>query len=87
VRSPTNRRRHVAARDVGQMTTAGCVHCRHAERFGRPTLRGTISTADRHLSHGRPMSKRANALATRLEDGANALATVASSLTDGEWET
>jgi hypothetical protein len=33
------------------------------------------------------MSKRANALATRLEDGANALAIVASSLTDGEWET
>ena len=32
------------------------------------------------------MSKRANALATRLEDGAGALAAVASSLTDGEWE-
>jgi hypothetical protein len=33
------------------------------------------------------MSQRANALADRLEQGARALATVASALTDAEWQT
>jgi len=33
------------------------------------------------------MNRRTNALATRLEQGANALATFASSLTDVEWQT
>ena len=33
------------------------------------------------------MNHRANALADRLEQGANALATLASALTDAEWQT
>jgi hypothetical protein len=33
------------------------------------------------------MSKRSDALATRLEDGARALAELASTLSDAEWET
>ena len=35
----------------------------------------------------RSASQRANALAERLEQGANALATFASALTDAEWQT
>ena len=34
-----------------------------------------------------PVSQRANALAERLEQGAQALAAVASALTDAEWQT
>jgi len=51
----------------------------------------TISRAEAltspHISHQRTVSLRAEALATRLEQGARALAGLASALTDAEWAT
>jgi hypothetical protein len=51
-----------------------------------------MTTVSSHESAARPehspsVSRRANALAERLEQGARALATFASTLTDAEWQT
>ena len=51
---------------------------------GGPAAEGEMPV--RPKAAGATMSRRANALATRLEEGARALATFAGALTDAEWQ-
>jgi len=47
----------------------------------------TVVSPDRAVTSARVASRRANALADRLEQGARALAAFASGLSDAEWKT
>jgi hypothetical protein len=52
-----------------------------------PRVRGTASGGVDRAESATSVERRADALAVRLEEGASALAALASSLTDAEWQT